>query len=134
LLQTLEKGPALLVLFAPPAPQARLRELAAAQLQFGAAGLRVIAIRLGPGSEAISDEALPLVVGVSSDAVATLELFRAADDGGETELMLDRAGGIHARWTRDMPGGLAPPDTLAMQAEHIAQTAVATPSHMGHTD
>src|SRR6516164_6908174 len=32
--QTLEKGPVLLVLFAPPAPVARLRQLAAAQSQF----------------------------------------------------------------------------------------------------
>jgi putative copper resistance protein D len=124
--ETLEKGPVLLVLFTPPAPLARLRELAAA-------GLRVIAVGLSSASEASSEEALPLVVGVSPEVIAALALFRADDDGGETELLLDRAGGIRARWTRNMPGGLAAPDALVVQAEHIARIAVAAPTHAGHT-
>jgi putative copper resistance protein D len=124
--QTLEKGPVLLVLFAPPAPVARLRQLAAAQSQFHAAGLQVVAVSLASAPEATAEEGLRLVVGVSSDAVATLELFRAADDGGETELMLDRAGGIRAYWTLNMPSGLPPPDAVVMQAEQIARTGVAT--------
>jgi putative copper resistance protein D len=123
--QTLEKGPVLLVLFTPPAPLARLRELAAP-------GLRVIAVGLSPASEASSEDGLPLVVGVSPEVIAALALFRADDDGGETELLLDRAGGIRARWTRNMPGGLAAPDGLAVQAEHIARIAVAAPGHAGH--
>ena len=130
---TLEKGPVLLVLFVPPAPVARLRQLAAAQIQLGSAGLHVIAIGLAPASEANSAERPSLAAGASPEVIEALALFRAADDGGETELMLDRAGDIRARWTRSMPGGLPPPDTLAMQAEHIARTAAATPSHAGHT-
>jgi putative copper resistance protein D len=124
--QTLEKGPVLLVLFTPPAPLARLRELAAARL-------RVIAVGLSPASEASPEEGLPLVVGVSPEVIAALALFRADDDGGETELLLDRAGGIRARWTRNMPDGLAAPDALVVQAEHIARIAVAAPTHAGHT-
>jgi len=131
--QTLESGPVLLVLFVPPAPLARLRQLAAAKSQLGTAGLYVVAIGLAPASEASSAETPALVAGVSSEVIEALALFRAADDGGETELMLDRAGDIRARWTRSMPGGLPPPDTLAAQAEHIARTVAATPSHAGHT-
>jgi copper resistance protein D len=129
--QTLEKGPVLLVIFAPPPPLARLRQLAT-QPQFSAVGLHVIAVSLGPPTESMSEERTPLIVGVSSDVITTLALFREADDGGVTELLLDRAGDIHARWTRSMPGGLPPPDTVAMQAEHIASTAVAAPSPMAH--
>jgi copper resistance protein D len=123
--QILEKGPALLVLFAPPAPLARLRQLAAA-------GLQVVAVSFASAPEASAEEGQPLVVGVSSEAIAALALFRAADDGGETELMLDRGGNIRARWTRNMPGGLPPPDAIAMQAEHIARIAPAAAGHAGH--
>ena len=123
--QTLEKGPVLLVLFTRPAPLARLRQLAAA-------GLRVIGVGLGSAPEANSEEG-PLIVGVSPEVIAALALFRADDDGGETELLLDRAGGIRARWTPAMPGGLAALDRLAVQAEHIARIAVATPVHAGHS-
>jgi putative copper export protein/mono/diheme cytochrome c family protein len=130
--QTLETGPVLLVLLAPQAPLARLRELAAAQPQLSAAGLHVIAVSLGPAPETISEEGLPLIVRVSPDVIATLALFRAADDGGETELLLDRAGDIRARWTRTTPGGLPPVDTVAMQAEHVARIPAPGPAHGGH--
>jgi mono/diheme cytochrome c family protein/uncharacterized membrane protein len=130
--QTLEKGPVLLVLFSPPTPTARLRQLAAAQSQLGAVGLQIIAVSLAPAPEANPEEGLPLVVRVSSDVLATLALFRVADDGGATELLLDRAGDIRARWTRNMPGGLPAPDMVAMHAEHIAHTAPVTGDHVGH--
>jgi putative copper export protein/mono/diheme cytochrome c family protein len=130
--QTLEKGPVLLVLFVAPVPLERLRQLAAAQSQLGTAGLNVIGIGLAPASEANSAERPPLVAGVSSAVIEALAMFRAADDGGETELMLDRAGDIRARWTHNTPGGLAPPDRLVEQAERIARTAGAPAEHMGH--
>jgi putative copper export protein/mono/diheme cytochrome c family protein len=130
--QTLDRGPVLLMLFAPPAPLARLRQLAAARSQLHAAGLQVVAVSLASAPEANPEEGPPLVVGVSSEVIAALALFRAAGDG-ETELMLDRGGSIRARWTRNMPGGLAAPDTLVAQAEDIARIAVAAPSHAGHT-
>ena len=63
--------------------------------------------------------------------VAALALFRAAEDGGETELMLDRAGNVRASWTSSIPG-LAPPGALIADAEQVAQAAVAAPSHAGH--
>lgn len=132
--QTLEKGPVLLILFAAPAPLARLRQLAAAQSQLGTVGLHVIAVELGAPAEVISGPKPPLMVGVSSEVITALALFRGTEDGGETELMLDQAGAIRARWTRNMPDGLAPPDLLIVRAEHIAGPAVATPSHSGHID
>jgi hypothetical protein len=73
------------------------------------------------------------VVGVSSEVSSTLALFRAAEDGGETELLVDRAGDVRARWTSEMPGGLAPADMLIADAERVARIAVATPSHAGHS-
>jgi putative copper export protein/mono/diheme cytochrome c family protein len=124
--QTLEKGPLLLMLFTPPAPLPRLRQLAAA-------GLRVIAVGVALPQEAGSEEGSTLVVGTTPEVIAALTLFRADDDGGETELMLDRAGGIRARWTRNMPGGLAAPDALVVQAERISRVAVAAPTYAGHT-
>jgi putative copper export protein/mono/diheme cytochrome c family protein len=131
--QTLENGPVLLVLFAPPAPLARLRQLASAQSQLHAAGLHVIAVGLGSAPQANPEEGPPPVVVVSPEAIAALALFRAADDGGETELMLDRGGNIRARWSRNMPAGLAAPDALVGQAEDIAGIAPAAPGHAGHT-
>jgi hypothetical protein len=74
----------------------------------------------------------PVIVGVSPEALATLVLFRSADDGKETELLLDQAGDIRARGAGSMPGGLAAPDAVAVQAEHIARTAAATADHTGH--
>jgi hypothetical protein len=118
------KGPVLLVLFAPPAPAApRLK----------AAGLRVIAVGLGPLSQNSSEgEPAPFVVGVSPQVIGPLSLFRVSDDGGESELMLDRNGDVRVRWTSNMPDGLAPPGTLVADAEQVARIPVAAPSHAGH--
>jgi putative copper export protein/mono/diheme cytochrome c family protein len=132
--QALETGPVLLVLFAPPAPLARLRQLAAASSQLGGGGLRVIAVGLGPASEEAPDggQAPPFVLGVSSEVIAALTLFRAADNSAETELLLDRAGNVRARWTANTPGGPATPATLIADAEQVARISVAGPSHAGH--
>jgi hypothetical protein len=73
-----------------------------------------------------------LLVDVSSEVAATLALFRAAGDGGETELMLDRAAGIRARWTGGMPGGLPPPGLLIAEGERAARIAAPSPSGHGH--
>ncbi len=64
--EVLETGPVLLVLFAPPAPVERLQQLAAAQPQLGAAGLRVVAVGLGTAPEETTEgaRAPPFVVGV----------------------------------------------------------------------
>ncbi len=133
--EMLETGPVLLVLFAPPAPVERLQQLAAAQPLLGSAGLQVIAVGLGASPEETSEGSRtpPFVVGVSSEVSSALALFRAAGDGGETELLLDRAGNVRARWTSDTPGGLAPTDVLVADAERVGSISVATPSHAGHS-
>jgi putative copper resistance protein D len=130
----LETGPVLLVLFAPPAPTARLQQLAAVQPRLGAAGLHVIAVGLGASLDESPERGRtpPFVVGVTSEVSSMLALFRAARNGGETELMLDRAGNVRARWTSGMPGGVASPGTLIADAERVARLAVAAPSHAGH--
>ncbi|HJU18074.1 MAG TPA: copper homeostasis membrane protein CopD [Stellaceae bacterium] len=132
--QRLARGPVLLVLFAPPAPTGRLRQLAAATPRLKAAGLAVIAVGLGPSSRDSRDgeASLPLVVGASSEAKSALALFRSPDDGGETELMLDRNADIRARWTRGTSSGLAAPATLVADALEVARIPAAAPSHAGH--
>jgi putative copper resistance protein D len=66
--QTIETGPVLLVLFAPPAPLALLRQLGDSSPRLAAAGLRVIAVGLGPASEeAPNGGQTPPFVGNSCD-------------------------------------------------------------------
>jgi putative copper resistance protein D len=132
--QVLETGPVLLILFAPPVPVERLQQLAAAQPRLGATGLQVLAVGLGisPDETSEGNHTAPFVVSVSTEASSALGLFRAPADGGETELLLDRAGDVRARWTGNMPGGLATTDLLIADAERVGRLAVATPSHTGH--
>lgn len=129
----LKSGPALLVLFARAVPRQRLAALAEAAPRLAAAGLRVLAIDTGAAArESEAGPPPPLAVGVSADVAATLALFRAADDGGETDLMLDRAGNLRARWTRAGPGGLADAEALAAAAVRVARLPAAAVSHAGH--
>jgi putative copper resistance protein D len=132
--QVLETGPALLVLFAPPIPVERLQQLAAAQPRLGATGLQVLAIALGisPDETSEGSHTARFVVSVSAEASSALALFRTPADGGETELLLDRAGDVRARWTGNMPGGLATTDLLIADAERVGRLTVVTPSHTGH--
>jgi len=132
--EVLETGPVLLVLFAPPVPIERLQQLATAQPRLRAAGLQLVAVGLGisPAETSESASTPPLVVGVSAEVTSSLALFHTTEDGGETELMLDRAGDVRARWPSNMPGGLAPPGTLIADAERVARIAVAAPSPAAH--
>jgi hypothetical protein len=107
--QMLETGPVLLVLSASPAPIERLQQLKAGQSRLAAAGLRIIGVGLGNSPEETSEagRGAPLIAAVSPEVSSALSAFRTADDGGETELLLDRAANVRARWTANMPGGLA---------------------------
>jgi hypothetical protein len=125
--QTLKSGPVLLVVFTPPAPQARLAQLAALEPRLVKAGLHVIAVDLGK-----SPDTSPLVVQVANQVRDVLELFRSAKDGSETEMMLDRNGSVRARWTASAPGGLAGDDTLLADAVNVAKIPAAAANHAGH--
>jgi copper resistance protein D len=125
--QTLRSGPVLLVLFDPPAPEARLARLTALQPRLAAAGLHVIAVDLGK-----SRDRSPIVVQVANQVRDTLELFRSAKDGAETEMMLDRNGSVRARWTAAAKGGLAADDALLQDAENVAKIPAAAANHAGH--
>jgi copper resistance protein D len=117
--QSLTNGPALLVLFSPHAQRARL-----ARLQ--AAGVHTIAVDMAGAAKTA------LAVGVSDDVRAMLALFRSPNDGGETELLLDRNAGVRARWTASGAGGLADPATLQADTERVARMPVAAANHAGH--
>jgi hypothetical protein len=130
--QTLETGPVLLVLFASPAPLARLRQLAGELPQPGDAGLQLIAVGLRAEAPPNGAQAGPFVVGVSSEVIDVLALFRTPDDGGETEFLVDRAGNVRARWTANLPGGLARPTILLAYGERVARITTAAPSHSSH--
>ena len=67
-----------------------------------------------------------------SEVIGALALFRAPDDGGEIELLLDRAGNVRARWTASMPGGPASLAALIGDTARVARMNVASPSHSGH--
>ena len=128
----LKTGPALLVLFDGPPPPARLARLAAAQRQFTAAELRVLAVDLARRATLEPETPPSPLVGVSADVAASLALFRAPGDGGETDLMLDRAGAVRARWTLSGPGGLPDAKALIADAARVARFAAAPASHAGH--
>ena len=125
--QTLKDGPVLLVVFAPPPPRARLEELQTLKPRLAAAGLQIIAV----GVDA-SAEKSPLVFQISPDVRATLDLFRSPNDGGVTELMLDRNGSVRARWTARQNGGLADAQTLLADADRVARIPAAAANHAGH--
>ncbi|MGC2522040.1 MAG: hypothetical protein WA417_05290, partial [Stellaceae bacterium] len=61
-----------------------------------------------------------------------LDLFREPDDGGETDLLLDRAGNIRARWTAAGAGGLPDAATLVADAAAAARFPAAPENHAGH--
>ena len=94
--QILQDGPAVIALFNMPPSAGRTAQLAAAQKQLPPAGLRILAIDLGSAPETTAS---PPLVSVPSGVAATLALFRATGDGGETDLMIDRAGNVRVRWT-----------------------------------
>ena len=127
----LETGPALLALFGRPPSPTRVAQLAAAQKQI-APGLRILAVDLASASTPLETEALAPLVGVSADVATTLALFHASDDGGETDLLLDRAGNLRARWTRNGPDALPEATALAADAARVAQFPAAPISHAGH--
>jgi len=124
--QMLKSGPVLLVLFVGPAPEARLKQLT--DLEPGAAaGLGVIAVGLGK-----TPKKAPMVVQVSNDVRGLLMLFRSANDGGETEMILDRNASVRARWTARGAGGLPDADTLLADAVRVARIPAAAANHAGH--
>lgn len=125
--QTLKNGPVLLVLFAAPAPRARLEQLAKLEPQLASAGLHVVSVALDR-----STAKAPLTVEVSDDVRAALGLFRSRTDGGETELMLDRGANVRARWTASGTPGLADAATLLGDTVRVASIPVAAANHAGH--
>jgi putative copper resistance protein D len=124
--QTLKNGPALLVLFAAHAPRARLEQLGRWEPRLAPAGLHVVAVALDR-----STAKGPLIVEVSDDVRAALNLFRSRTDGGETELMLDRGANVRARWTSGAHN-LADAAALLRVAVLVASIPVAAANHAGH--
>ncbi len=127
----LETGPSLLALFSGPPPAVRLAQLAAAQKQ-AAGSLRILAVDLAPAQAPPEMETSAPLVDVSAGVATTLALFRAGDDGGETDLLLDRAGDLRARWTLSGPDALPDPAALATAADRVAHFPAAPISHAGH--
>ena len=123
----------MIALFSGPPSAARLAQFAATQKSHAATGLRIVAIDLSPrsGRSAETAASAPLV-GVAPDVVAALALFRAPDDAGETDLMLDRAASVRARWTAATPSGLPDNAALVADAALVARFPAAPENHAGH--
>ena len=126
----LQNGPVLLALFGGPAPPARLASLASTQHQLRASRLGIVAIELG----SVTTEAEPQapLAAAGAEVSFTLALFRDPDDGGETDLLLDRSGDVRARWTAAWPLGFPDAAALAADAARAAEFATAPESHAGH--
>ena len=129
----LETGPVLIALFGAPPSAARLAELAASRLHSAAAGLRVVAVDLHEQRATPLETPPPSpLVTVAPDVAATLTLFHVAADGNETDLMLDSAAHVRARWTAS--NGI--PDLAALRAAAMGidqNPALAAPgNHAGH--
>lgn len=131
----LEKtGPTLAVLFDSEPGAGRRAQLTAAHEKLAAAGLQMVAIDLERGPTAQTGSPSFPLVAVSPAVAATLQLFLAPGDGGETDLMLDRAGRPRARWTANGSPGLPDADTLGADGGRVAQFPAATENHAGHGD
>jgi putative copper export protein/mono/diheme cytochrome c family protein len=126
-------GPVLLVLCGRNPPPARLGQLMAARARLVAGGLQVLTVSLDEPEGRAADD-LCHSIRISAEVRATLSLFRGPDDGGETELMLDRNGDVRAHWTARQPS--VPPDsgTLLAEAARAARFAAAAPSHAAHAE
>jgi hypothetical protein len=108
-----------------------LAQLAVEQKQI-AASLKILAVDLAPAPALLETETSTPLVGVSARVATTLALFRAGDDGGETDLLLDRAGDLRARWTHSGPDTLPDSEALAADTARVAQFPAAPISHAGH--
>lgn len=127
----LDNGPVLVALLSRTPAERRLALLAGAEQTVGAGRLRILAISLTPVISS-ENELPPPLVAVAPDVRATLIMFRATDDGGETDLLLDRAGNIRARWTAVSTGGLPDTAMLATAAAEAARFPAAIENHAGH--
>jgi putative copper resistance protein D len=125
LAELLKNGPVLLVLFAPPAPTARLAQLATAERHLSTVKLDVLAV--DTGAVAVP---MPGTVLVSGEVRSVLALF--GPQNGISELMLDRSGEVCARWASSNGSGLADAAALAAYARRASRFAAAMPGHAGH--
>ena len=129
----LKTGPALLVLLGASPPPARLARLAAAHEQLAMAGLPLVAVAVAPLARRLP-EGLPApeIYAPPPDVAAALALFRDPGDGGETDLLLDRAGRVRARWIATDPGGLPDAALIAADAAQAARLPRPPETHAGH--
>jgi len=121
--EALKRGPVLLVLLPGTPPPDRLARLPTLRR-----AAQVIAVEV-VGSDA--GEPADLVAHIAAAERPGLALFRDADDGGVTALLLDKGGNIRARWTA-AGEGLPDAAALAVAAGEVARLSVAAPSHAGH--
>lgn len=129
----LKTEPALLVLLSGAPSPARLTQLAAAREQLAAAGVPLVAVALAQ-SAAAGREVSPAraIYPAAHDVAAALALFRDPGDGGETDLLLDRAGRVRARWTAEGGDGLPDAAIVAAEAAQAARLPGPTENHAGH--
>ena len=127
----LQDGPVLLALFSSLPSTKRLAQLLAAQQYSAANALHVVAIELGP-ADAKAEARAPLVM-ADAGIKSVLAMFDAGDDGGETDLLLDRSGDVRARWTAKGAVGVATSPGLAACVDRIKDISEGSESHAGHS-
>jgi putative copper resistance protein D len=121
--QAIEKAPVLLVLYRLPFSEPRLQQLAAAESQLDAAGLRLLAVPID-AQPADAETAVPppdFVAATGADTAAAYALFEGKGGVGHCEFLIDRAGLLRARWTAEMPSGVADVPALLTQLDRMAR-------------
>lgn len=130
--QTIEKGPLLLVFYRLPVSEPRLQQLAAAESQLRAAGLRLLALPADapPADAEIAAPALDFVAATGADTAAAYALFAGKGGTGHSEFLVDRAGFLRARWKTGTFWGLADAPALMTQLDRLAQLPLQEQAHV----
>jgi copper resistance protein D len=130
--QTIEKGPLLLVLYRLPFSEARLQQLAAAQNELNAAGIRLLAVPIDaqPVDAETAVPPLDFVATIGADTAAAYALFEGKGSAGHCEFLVDRAGFLRARWKTGTPSGVADVPTLITQLDRMAQLPLQEQTHV----
>jgi putative copper export protein/mono/diheme cytochrome c family protein len=129
------KGPVLLIFYRLPGSLARLHQLAAAEAELRAAGLRLLALANGIEAPADLEGGPPVADFVASsdpDTASAYALFAGVGDVTHCEYLIDRAGFLRARWKAGSATGLLDPGRLMAQLNRLAQLPM-TQQEPAHT-
>lgn len=127
-----EEESVLLVLYRLPSSRARLQQLAAAEHDLAAAGLRLLAVPIDakPADAEVAGPLPDFAANTGADTAAAYALFEGAERIEHCEFLVDRAGFLRARWKPGTPPGLPDPAALMAQVERAARLPLQEQTHV----